>query len=122
MKASDNLFQTLRRPAAFLPIAMSFIAVAIVMIHIVFSGAAPQSDEGTAAHLWQLLMAAQLPIIAFFVDAMAAEVASLRQCDSRDAGRRRHSGIGTGLFTSLVTAPIAKPLKSKTKKKPATAA
>jgi hypothetical protein len=27
---------------------------------------ARQADEGTAAHLWQLLMAGQLPVIAFF--------------------------------------------------------
>ena len=25
-----------------------------------------EADEGTAAHLWQILMAAQLPIMAFF--------------------------------------------------------
>ena len=29
-------------------------------------GTARQADEGTAAHMWQLLMAGQLPIIAFF--------------------------------------------------------
>ena len=29
-------------------------------------GTARQADEGTAAHLWQLLMAGQLPIIGFF--------------------------------------------------------
>ena len=26
----------------------------------------PQADEGTAAHLWQLLMALQLPIVLYF--------------------------------------------------------
>ena len=29
-------------------------------------GTAPQEDEGTAAHLWQILMAAQAPIVLFF--------------------------------------------------------
>jgi hypothetical protein len=29
-------------------------------------GAAREADEGTAAHLWQLLVAAQLPVTAFF--------------------------------------------------------
>ena len=29
-------------------------------------GAAREADEGTAAHLWQLLMACQLPILIFF--------------------------------------------------------
>jgi len=27
---------------------------------------APQADEGAAAHIWQLLMAAQVPIVLFF--------------------------------------------------------
>ena len=29
-------------------------------------GAAAGPDEGAAAHLWQLLMAAQLPVVAYF--------------------------------------------------------
>jgi hypothetical protein len=56
----------IKRPSAFVPVAMSFAALAIVLVHIIMSGAARQADEGTAAHLWQLLMAAQIPIIAFF--------------------------------------------------------
>ena len=56
----------LNKPSGFLPVAMSLSALAMVVGHLVQSGAAPQADEGTAAHLWQLLMAAQLPIVAFF--------------------------------------------------------
>ena len=56
----------LKQPSAFVPVAMSFAALAIVLVHIIMSGTARQADEGTAAHLWQLLMAAQIPIIAFF--------------------------------------------------------
>ena len=41
-------------------------AVAIVLIHLTFVGAAPQTDEGAEAHLWQLLMAGQIPIVVFF--------------------------------------------------------
>ena len=55
-----------KKPSAFLPVAMSLAALAIVLVHIIISGTARQADEGTAAHLWQLLMAAQIPIIAFF--------------------------------------------------------
>jgi hypothetical protein len=29
-------------------------------------GIAREADEGTSAHLWQILMAGQLPVIAFF--------------------------------------------------------
>jgi hypothetical protein len=56
----------LKRPSAFVPVAMSSAALAIVLFHLIMSGTARQTDEGTAAHLWQLLMAAQIPIIAFF--------------------------------------------------------
>jgi hypothetical protein len=56
----------IKRPSAFAPIAMSFVALAVVLAHIIVSGTARQADEGAAAHLWQLLMAAQIPIIAFF--------------------------------------------------------
>jgi hypothetical protein len=45
---------------------MSLAALALVLAHIILSGTARQADEGTAAHLWQLLMAAQIPIVAFF--------------------------------------------------------
>ena len=53
-------------PSAYLPIAMSFAALTVVLFHIIMSGTARQADEGTTAHLWQLLMAAQIPIVAFF--------------------------------------------------------
>jgi hypothetical protein len=56
----------MKQPSAYLPVAMSLTALAIVLTHVALFGAAREADEGTAAHLWQLLMAAQLPIIAFF--------------------------------------------------------
>jgi hypothetical protein len=56
----------MKRPSAFVPVAMSLAALAVVLVHIITSGTARQADEGTAAHLWQLLMAAQIPIMAFF--------------------------------------------------------
>lgn len=57
---------TIRRPTAWLPVTMSLAALATVLIHIARFGVAREADEGTAAHLWQILMAGQLPIIAFF--------------------------------------------------------
>lgn len=56
----------LRRPSAFLPVAMSGAAFLTVLVHIAFFGTAREPDEGTAAHIWQLLMVSQLPIIAWF--------------------------------------------------------
>jgi hypothetical protein len=45
---------------------MSVGALATVLIFVALHGTAPQADEGAAAHIWQLLMAAQAPIILFF--------------------------------------------------------
>ncbi len=57
---------TLKKPSALLPLAMSCAALAVVLGHVAMFGAAREADEGTAAHLWQLLMAGQLPVVAFF--------------------------------------------------------
>jgi cytochrome bd-type quinol oxidase subunit 2 len=56
----------LKHPSAFLPIVMSLAALFTVAAHVAMFGTARQADEGTAAHLWQLLMVAQLPIVVFF--------------------------------------------------------
>jgi hypothetical protein len=56
----------LKRPSALVPVAMSVAALAVLIGYIAMFGTARQADEGTAAHLWQLLMAGQLPIIGFF--------------------------------------------------------
>jgi hypothetical protein len=56
----------LKRPSALLPLAMSLAALATVIAYAAMFGTARQTDEGTAAHLWQLLMAGQVPIVAFF--------------------------------------------------------
>ena len=45
---------------------MSLTALAVVLAHVAIFGAAREADEGAAAHLWQLLMAAQLPLLVFF--------------------------------------------------------
>src|SRR2546422_11743963 len=56
----------MKQPSALLPIAMSVAALALVLGHIAIFGAVREADEGTAAHLWQILMAGQVPIVAFF--------------------------------------------------------
>lgn len=57
---------TVRQPSAWIPLAMSAAAIGVIVVHIAVAGTARQADEGTAARLWQLLMAGQLPVIAFF--------------------------------------------------------
>ncbi len=56
----------LGKPSAFLPLTMSAVAFAIVVGFLAIYGIVREPDEGTAAHLWQLLMAGQVPIIGFF--------------------------------------------------------
>jgi hypothetical protein len=55
-----------RNPSALLPLAMSLIALALVLGHVALYGALREADEGAVAHLWQLLMAGQLPVLAYF--------------------------------------------------------
>lgn len=57
----------LRHPSGFLPVVMSLCAIAVVLVFLAREGPAPQADEGSAAHIWQLLMAAQVPIVLFFM-------------------------------------------------------
>jgi hypothetical protein len=56
----------LKHPSAFLPVARSIGALAVVVSFLALHGTAPQPDEGAAAHIWQLLMAAQAPVVLFF--------------------------------------------------------
>ncbi len=56
----------LKRPSALIPVAMSVAALGTVIAYAAMFGTARQADEGTAAHVWQLLMVGQVPVIAFF--------------------------------------------------------
>jgi hypothetical protein len=56
----------MKQPSALLPIAMSIAALALVLTHVALFGVVHEADERTAAHLWQLLMAGQLPVVAYF--------------------------------------------------------
>lgn len=63
---ANSVGALVKRPSAFLPIAMSLTALAVVLGHISMYGIAREADEGAAAHIWQLLMAGQLPVLVFF--------------------------------------------------------
>jgi hypothetical protein len=56
----------IKRPSAVLPLVMSCAALALVLGHAVLFGVVHEADEGTAAHIFQLLMAAQVPVVAYF--------------------------------------------------------
>jgi len=73
MDSDRNSFRViLKDPSAFLPVGMSLIALAILGVSAIYGmlhgahGLIRESDEGTTAHLWQILMAGQLPILLFF--------------------------------------------------------
>lgn len=57
---------TFTRFSALAPLVMSLVALALVIGRIAVVGTARQVDEGTVAHLFQLLIVCQLPIVAFF--------------------------------------------------------
>ena len=61
-----NLVTVMKRPSAFLPVAMSFAALVLVLGNIAIFGVVHEADEGTTAHIFQLLIAGQVPIVAFF--------------------------------------------------------
>lgn len=56
----------IKKPAAYLPIAMSLTALALVLVHAARYGIIHEADEGPTAHLFQMLMAAQVPLVLFF--------------------------------------------------------
>jgi hypothetical protein len=73
MEQNPNSFRAiLKHPSAFLPLTMSLTALAMLgfaAIDGILHGAhgiVREPDEGTVAHLWQLLMTVQMPIVLFF--------------------------------------------------------
>ena len=56
----------LRQPTGYLPIAMSVGALAMIVWFVAVHGVVHQPDEGAQAHLWQLLVAGQVPLVAYF--------------------------------------------------------
>lgn len=65
MKNSENnsLF---KQPSAWIPLAMSFAALAMILVYVAMFGIVHNQDEGTPAHIFQLIMVAQLPIAGYF--------------------------------------------------------
>jgi hypothetical protein len=57
---------SMKQPSAYLPLAISLAALALVLGHAALFGITHEIDEGTPAHIFQLLMAAQMPVVALF--------------------------------------------------------
>ena len=61
----------MKEPSAFIPVAMSLAALALILVKVLgdvatHGAVVPDADEGPTAYLWQLLMAGQVPFLAFF--------------------------------------------------------
>jgi len=57
----------IKKPSAYIPLGMSLTALALVIGHALVYGIVHETDEGTAAHVFQILMALQVPIIGYFI-------------------------------------------------------
>jgi hypothetical protein len=56
----------LRQWSAWLPIAISVFLIGLGLRHVAIYGLVRETDEGTEAHLFQLLMPLQALVIAYF--------------------------------------------------------
>jgi hypothetical protein len=65
-RRTSRWLEMIKRPSAFVPIVMSLAALAVVALHVARFGSAQEADEGVAAHVWQCLMVAQIPVIVIF--------------------------------------------------------
>lgn len=67
MKTKSIPNSLLKQPSAWLTLGMSLAALALGLGHAAVYGIVHEADEGAAAHIWQILMAAQLPFVAYFI-------------------------------------------------------
>ena len=56
----------MRQPAGYLPVVMSLGAFVMIAWYVAAHGVVHQDDESGQARVWQLLVAAQVPLIAYF--------------------------------------------------------
>ncbi len=57
---------SVKQPSALLPLLMSLAALAMVLGNAAIFGVVHEADEGAVAHIFQLLIVIQIPIVAFF--------------------------------------------------------
>ena len=109
MNQNPNSFRSiLKHPSAFLPIAMSLAALGVLASAAIYGflhgagGIIRQPDEGTAAHLWQLLMAGQLPVLLYLRNQVAAPRSKTDPLRARTAGRSRARIHGPRLLSQSI--------------------
>jgi hypothetical protein len=87
------------RLCRFAPLAMSQAALALVLGHAAVYGLVHEADEGAAAHVFQLLMVLQLPLLVFHAVRIAPA-----------AGRRGWQMVAAQVGVWLLAAAAAKVL------------
>ena len=56
----------IKQPSAWVPLMMSLAALLMLLGYVAIFGIVHHADEGAPAHIFQLLMVVQLPIVAYF--------------------------------------------------------
>jgi len=63
----DSKKSLIKNPSVWLPLLMSSVVLAVMLYYFTRVGIVREADEGVGAHVFQILMPLQLPIIVFFV-------------------------------------------------------
>lgn len=63
----NSVISLSKKPSAFVPMAMSLTALAVVLGSLIKFGVVHESDEGAIAHIYQLLMVGQAPVLGYFL-------------------------------------------------------
>jgi hypothetical protein len=63
----NSVISLSKKPSAFVPMAMSLTALAVVLGSLIKFGVVHESDEGSIAHIYQLLMVGQVPVLGYFL-------------------------------------------------------
>jgi len=63
---NQRMKELLKKPSAWIPMTMSAAAFLLIIGYVVMFGIVRHEDEGTPAHLFQILMGFQVFIIALF--------------------------------------------------------
>ena len=68
MNTKSENSSLLKQPSAWIPLAMSFAALSMILVYVAINGFASSGngDEGAPARIFQLIMLAQLPIAGYF--------------------------------------------------------
>ncbi len=66
MNTNSENGSLLKQPSAWIPLAMSLLALTMILGYVAMFGIVQNEDEGTPARIFQLIMLAQLPIAGYF--------------------------------------------------------